>query len=759
MILDFNAPPEAIRVEKVGGKFYHLYHLNRLPGLRVPPAFCVTEIPEDHLAVFQRMGDFKRVAVRSSAAQEDLPGLTAAGIFESYLDLEGPDAVWEALKKCFQAAGSDRVRQYLSKNGLDPDACGFAAVIQEMVPAEKAGVLFTVNPVNGKHEFFGEMVDGLGEALVSGSQTPRSFSLDPAGKPTDDLMGALWEATHTIEKHYQTPQDIEWAWAGGKLFILQSRPIVIDPPQEAEERRLYPPHEVWTRANIGEIVPRPLTPFSWAVFQEVILKAYRIKYYSWLDRFLTNLVHLIPRPWPKVLSPKKFNEVLYLNLDTIFKSFGPEPYVDAKVLELGLGFQIPERAEKPRFHPGEQLVRGIKTILYRLELLLPAMAMENRIAGFIDRYLKVWQVRDFPDDLEKLFFINRFLFGWHIAITARSFSHLGYLLKRCRGQMDEETAVKKIIAALGANNTDPYFAELSALKALLDTSAGETGGGEHFNQRYQDFLQRFGHRTENEFELAQQAWGENESALKAMIEAVSTHQASERQEPAFPKSLEPLLRALSKSIQQREHLKSLLIRHYRQIRATVLSQGRQWTQRGLLSEPEAVFFMTLEDLRGMRSGDIFDVKTLVEKRQASFRQLINTESPYLFYGATPPVRETAQATGSGQIRGVGCSTGVVSGRAVVLTRFDSDVAIEAGDIIVTPSADPGWTPLLMQAGGMVTEIGGILSHVATIARENGLPFIVGAAGATQRIRNGQQITIDGGTGAISLDPIAGAKKP
>ena len=755
MIFDFESPREDIAIATVGGKFYNLYILNRLSGIRVPPAFCVADPAVTPAEIERRIAGFERCAVRSSAAQEDLPGLSAAGIFESYLDLEGTEAVREAIVRCFEAAGSERVRSYLAKNGLEEREFAFGAVVQEMVPAEKAGVLFTVNPVNGRREYLGEMIDGLGEDLVSGNKTPEAFSLDPGAPPSGDLPAALWEAARRIEAHYGTPQDIEWAWANGRLFILQSRPVVVPETYPAPPpSQLYPPHEVWTRANIGEIVPRPLTPLSWDVFQEVVLKAYRIKFYSLVDRFFTNLVHLVPRPWPKVLSPKKFEGLPYLNLDTIFKSFGVEPYVDEKVLELGLGFHTPPQAEKPRYHPGERVVRALKTLLYRLERLRPSLAMENRMAAFIDRYLDVWAGKTFLSELERLFFVNRFLFGWHIAITARSFSHLGYMLHLAGAKADSAPVVRQIIAALTAEGGDPYFAEITRLRGLWVQTAAHPGNADHkaaFQQQYDQFLQNFGHRTENEFELAGQSWGEDPHALRAIIEGELMLAPSPGDPPALPRHLRPVLKSLSRAIQQRESLKSRVIRHYRDVRSYALEREKKLAAQKILNEAEDVFYLTLAELEQERDLSGPRIRELVAARKKQHQEELQRAMPYLFYGSAPGAAATEQATCGSSITGVGCSAGRMRGRALVLQSYSSEVRIDKDHIIVTPSADPGWTPLLLKAGGMVTEIGGILSHIATIARENQLPFVVGAQNATSRIRTGQMLVIDGGSGSIVLE--------
>jgi phosphoenolpyruvate synthase/pyruvate phosphate dikinase len=195
------------------------------------------EIADDLCRAYLALGG-GLVAVRSSATAEDLPTASFAGQQETFLNVRGAEAVLEATRRCWASLWTARAMAYRARQGIPPDSVSLAVVIQQMVAAEAAGVLFTAHPVTGDpNEMVINAVRGSGEALVGGQVTPEEIVVgwptwavrrrdSPAGRVLTDAQAVeLARLGERIESHYGRPQDIEWAWADGRFHVLQARPI------------------------------------------------------------------------------------------------------------------------------------------------------------------------------------------------------------------------------------------------------------------------------------------------------------------------------------------------------------------------------------------------------------------------------------------------------------------------------------------------------------------------------------------------------
>ena len=729
MIYDFNTDASQISIQNQGGKFFFLYQLHKLKTLKIPEAICISDENYDRQQLEAWLDNSKFYAVRSSANQEDLKGRSAAGVFESYLNRSGLDSIRQAIERCFSSVHSDKVQQYLEKIGASENQLRMNVIIQQMIPAEKSGVLFTVNPVSGKDELYIQMVDGIAEKLVSGYVNPRTEIISKSEPPREKLFKELWQAALLIEHNFQSVQDIEWAWYENQLYILQTRPLDI-------RAKSYPPEQVWTRANIGEIIPKPLTPLSWDIFQEILFKSYRIKYYSLIDRFFTNLIHLLPRRPAKVTSPKMFNGHIYLNLDTIFRSFGLEPYVSKKVMQAGLGFTIPSQSRAINVNIWDKAYTWIKKLIFRIEQVLPIFSMESRLKKFIDSQLRQMSNKPDSNSLDKMIEKVRFLFGWHIAITARSFSHFGFLIHKSQEREDYASILSALVKNLSQNQPQSYLHDFERFVTKDLTE--------------EELLKKIGHRSINEFELSQPAWKDQPDFFKTFVSKKKIQNSEKTQSsplsPGFPTKRKERFQA---SINLREELKSELIRYYREIQKYYLAQAEILKMRGKLVKSDDIFFLKKDEVSRLIKNQL-TLNREIETRRTNFEMSLDKEVPNTFYGTDLPDFYNPDLPNSAEYKGIGCSEGVVSGTAFIVSSYADTANVTENHIVITRSADPGWTPVLLQCKGMVAEVGGILSHIATIARENNVPMIVGLGNITGRLKTGQQITIDGSAGTLSI---------
>lgn len=727
MIYDFNSHPDQISRNIQGGKFYYLYHLNRIEGISVPNAICITDNRFDVSRIESWLDDTQFYAIRSSANLEDKLGQSAAGIFESYLNVSGRKAVLEAIDKCFMAKESLKVKSYLLNNNLSQNTLKLNVIVQEMIPAEKAGVVFTANPLTGKNEILIQWIEGTGENLVSGEINPETIVFDKNDIPKGEIFSALARAAQIIEREFSGAQDIEWAWYKNKLYILQARPVEI---------KEYPAEEIWTRANIGEIVPKPLTPLSWDIFSEVVFGSYRTKYYSWIDRFFTNLIHLLPRKVPNVQSPKMFSGYLYLNIATILKSFGCEPWVTKEVLQTGLGFEIPYNSKKwePDFY--DRLYTFIKKVIFRIEWLLPSYSMEHRVINFIKKNLKRNYTDSDSSDLEKILQRTKYLFGWHIAVTARSFSHLGYLMEGILKYHKNDFSIFEMVNEISQIQSHSYLQKLESIQSETDLT--------------KKYLLEFGHRSLNEFELAQPSWAEQPHILKSVFKHISKKNRSKiGQDTVLSETFRKLGKRLERSIKIREDIKSELIKQYKTIRMYYLQKAEILQTKSLIESKNDIFYLHKSEIEDLLDGKS-NMSPDIAERKIAHKQNVNRSVPFIFYGNESDAKISKNVKIKKNCKGIGCSAGIISAPVIIIKSIDEVNENIAGKIIVTKSADPGWTPFLLQAKGMISEVGGLLSHIATIARENNIPLIVGVEQAIEFLKNGQEVTMDGISGEIIL---------
>jgi len=272
MIFDFNSPARKIRRHSVGGKFYHLYHLNSIPDLEIPPAICLTSAEYTRTSLENRIDSSKRYAIRSSSTLEDDTEQSFAGIFESFLNISGYENIHKKVEECFRATDSVRARTYIAEFSRKPV---MRVIIQEMIQPDISGVLFTMNPENYSDEIIVQHTTGIGDKVVSGQVSPDTVVINTDQDPAEPLLVSLKLAATVIKNKFNSEMDIEWAWSGKDLYILQARPLsFVNYRNDASH--------FWTRANIGEIIPKPLTPLSQDIFMDLIFSSYRVMYYSWL---------------------------------------------------------------------------------------------------------------------------------------------------------------------------------------------------------------------------------------------------------------------------------------------------------------------------------------------------------------------------------------------------------------------------------------------------------------------------------------------
>lgn len=812
---------DAHDAELVGGKAVNLSELIRA-GLPVPDGFVITTAacrgggrmpPELAGAIgraYRELGS-PPVAVRSSATAEDMPTASMAGQYETFLNVEGEQALLQAVARCWASLDSPRSRTYLGEHGIDISAVTMAVVVQQQVPADVAGVLFTVNPQTGlAGEMLVEASWGLGEAVVSGVVQPDRVRLDagtgkvieyraadkrlwlrPGGCEAEAVeeskrreaclseshLRGLWSLGRRTSQHFGGPQDIEWALAGGEVFVLQARPITAldqagalsDLLAETRERlagRLRDGRGPWVRHNIGETLPHP-TPLTWSVIRGFMSGAggfgetYRRAGYA-------------PSP---ALADEGFLECIagrvYMDVsvagEMFFEGF-PFRY------DLDLLGRNPDAAQSPPTVPAG----SIWARLAAGRRAAKANASLRRQAADLDRHLLEEAFPDFA--------------AWCREQKSRELTELdgqewAQLWNRRETRVMDELAPLSLLPTLieaGAvaglrafleehfwdGDPDEWIRLISVcpkpdMTVRANIGLYEVAQGE---RTLAAWLADYGHRGPEEFDLAAPRWRERGDELTALAERLaggadpkSVHERrwveSERRLDELRGrlgrrdrcQLARLVSLLRRYLRFREDGKHYLMLGYDLLRDLALDAGRR------LGIGDDVFLLTKPELFEALAGGAAPAETLAERRRRRRAEGRITLPGLVDADALPSLGEAPPVAGGSRLSALSVSSGSAAGAArIVLSPVDAG-ELGSGYVLVCPSTDPSWTPLFVNAAAVVLERGGLLSHGAVVAREMGVPAVV-LEGATRVLTDGETVTVDG-TGGVVLREAQGPERP
>ena len=808
----------------VGAKAASLARLAQA-GLPVPEGFCVTtqayrvwhvesgrdsaplpeglqqEVLEAYQCMMVRHGPRLRMAVRSSAVREDGSEASFAGQYVSTLNVTQSNLM-DAIRECWQSACSARVRAYQTGRDLELGEASMAVLVQVMIPADYAGVLFTVNPLDAEGRMSVEMTPGLGDGVAGGTIIPVRLTLDKRGVASvhgqaQDVYPVKWsvlcELAERVEAFCRSPQDIEWACERDQFWILQSRPITACP---VPARR-----QIWTRANVGEILPGVVSPLTWSVFQPILQAAGQYRAWSHLTLHW-NWEHPCGA-WPD--SPRLFQGRAYLELGSVYIGFASLPGVTSDIMRrmLGFEFHLCRPDELPRKRPRWHVMDPYRAARFWLEMLGATRTLERQAGRWLRSRVDVSPLAEMRPEVE-LAFANKLrreaaqLLGLHIQCTSMAFSAFGLIDQVVRKHTDSE-AVQVFEAGLIADfqNISTVqqtvaiwdLAQLAQRTPLVErvlltlpveqivAAWGQADPG--FLQAWQAFMAQFGDRSTQEFELSVAHWNEDPSFVLQRMREALLHQRLDpreqlnRQQVSDQVSLQHMLEQvrvrstveawfLSRLVKSyktwvplRENLKYALVNRFNALRQLFIALGQHLAQNGRIADAHDVMFLQhqeIQDLIEYPDMPGLDARVLVERRQAEYLDHQHSSAADIWVsvdGRDMPM-ELPVSGGENMLQGIGCSPGLITAPACVLTTVEANMSAVPGQILVAPSIDPGLTPLFLSAAGLVTEIGGMLSHGATVAREYGLPAVVGVPHATRLIRNGQPITVDGFTGRVYL---------
>jgi pyruvate,water dikinase len=764
--------------------------------------FKEAEIPEDvrkEIALVYKQLGGGAVAVRSSATAEDLPGSSFAGQYDTYLNISGIDEICKAVKRCFASLWNTRAISYRLKQGISHSELAHAVVVQKLIEGEKAGILFTVNPLNGRRD---QMVInaswGLGEAIVSGEVSPDQWIVDrntfniveeaisekqvmtvrgkegttnikvPAELQNKPSLGIkdikrLIEVGCRTESYFGSPQDIEWVICKDKIFILQSRDITAladsktgDDNYEwnSSTRGYY----LWTNNMVGDVFPDVMTPSSWSVWKIVwgegfgghpaignIGGRFYINYsflYSLMRKFgksheqTMNLLGTItPPPSEDIDIP-----VITISLKALL----------FEIIPLQIKAAWKQRNLKKNYHA---IISSVPERCERLENQIQKVQEERELISLWNEEIQPLFIRLFylQDKFNEDFF---------------------------RSYGDLKNELIKLIGEEGANafltNYSGGSEELASIGPILGLSKVISG-----EMSREEYIKLYGHRHYNENEISVPRPKEDVSWLDKQLaefkeSAVKVKESLRKKSTEFEKMWNKLendysekakllkgkMSKIRNTMHIRENIRSELTRTVSIIRQFFLKAGE------LTGLGEDIFFLTYQEVLDVLSEDKSSAKYISnrKKKYAEYRslppypQFIKGEFNPFAWAANPnrrsdiyaPDISTSALPEDDIIKGYAASAGYVEGVVRRINSPEEGYLLKQGEILVTATTNIGWTPLFSKASAVVTDVGAQLSHAAIVAREMGIPAVVGTGNATLRLKTGDRVLVDGARGIVRV---------
>ncbi len=720
--------------QNVGGKAFYLNDL-KLKGFPIPDGIIVENdyfksSEKEDISTF--ISKKKLYAVRSSALDEDGSSYSFAGLQDTYLNVTY-DHVIDKVEACYQSQFNERATEYRKSFGIEASK-GMTVVVQEMVDADYAGVIFTQNPLNNRiDQVVIEVITGLGEKLVSGYLSPSTYTIkrnnpdqyDVQGESllTENLIKELIDYAQKIEDVYEIPQDIEFAIRDNIVYILQARPITtitFVPKTDREGLRFF-----LSFAHIQNMT-YPMTPAGADMIQSIFSIEKQPFFH---ERMLYN------------------GEYMFIDITELLLT---PNFIFNKVINIlsKINFDLPELSKI--YRKKNKTRKMLPFSLIKLQLVAAFRIMHivkknsqstNSVGDYMKNHLERFkgyseeELLNFRSESIIPVFINCLPY---ILAGIIGFFRLERLFEKWQLNMDD---YKKLISGLEGNITTEMGLLYDDMLLHYGTDQGE--------KIIENYLDKFGMRVDGEIDLGRPRPKDDiVSFRKQIAEASKYHngRSLREQHSKRVKEADEVVDRLRSVLSRRKYNQLLhelkLVRNF-----YIYREHPKYTivrifdlYRNLLNSP----FESLSDqiIGGCNEEVIMDRKTKYELAMGKKIPLAMLSNGMIL-NPTSKIKE-------GYIQGFGVSSGIVTARVRVIEHMNDDVLLE-GEILVTKFTDPGWTPVLSKAGGIITEVGGMMTHGAIVSREYGIPAVVGVPDVIDYFKTGDVITLNGDTGQITKE--------
>jgi rifampicin phosphotransferase len=795
-------------------------------------------------------GDEKAYAVRSSATAEDLPTASFAGQQDTYLNIVGEESILNHISKCWASLFTERAVTYRLHNNFDHRKVHLAVVVQKMVFPQAAGILFTADPVTSSRKVLSiDAGFGLGEAMVSGlvnadnykvrngkiidkkvsTKKLAIYALQNGGTTqqeieperqnrqalTDEQILQLERLGRKIEKHFGSPQDIEWCLSAGPrgaddtLYIVQSRPITtLYPIPEANDQE----NHVYLSVGHAQMMTDAMKPLGlsfWLLTTPATMRKAG-------GRLFVDVTPMLASPGGRntvIDTLGKFDPLVKDALTTIvergdfIKSLPSAAEGLPKVLPeetpIAIGAGKSDKAVSPPnyqtlndYDPTvvSDLIKGSQTAIEALKQNIETKSGSDLFDFILEDIQELKKTLYVPQSFGVIFtgmnaasWINEKIYEWlgeknaadtlSQSVPNNITSEMGLAL------MDVADVIRPYPEIINYLSRSVGIKDDNFLDELI-----KFDGGQEVRDAIDAYLDKYGMRCAGEIDITKTRWSEKPITLVPIIlsniknfepgagnrrfeqgrqEALKKEKElldRLKQLPAAPstslgrpmdgeqkaKETKRMIDLVRNLAGYREYPKYGMVNHYFVYKKALLKEAEQLVQANIIHKKEDIYYLSFEELREVVRTNKLDYQ-IISKRKEDF---------ILYEKLTPPrvitsdgeiiagkyKRENLPAE---VIVGLAVSSGEIEGRARVILNME-DAEIEDGDILVTPFTDPSWTPLFVSIKGLVTEVGGLMTHGAVIAREYGLPAVVGVENATKLIKDGQRIRVHGTEGYVEI---------
>lgn len=760
-----------------------------------------------------RFGQEHAYAVRSSATAEDLPHASFAGQQDTYLNIIGTESILQHIRKCWASLFTNRAVIYRMQNGFNHSQVYISVIVQRMVFPQASGILFTADPITSNRRVVSiDASFGLGEALVSGLVSADNYKvqegailakriatkklaiyglkeggtetqqIDPVQQKTQTLSEhqilQLARIGRQIEAHFGCPQDIEWCLVHDTFYIVQSRPITtLYPIPEANDQE----NHVFISVGHQQMMTDPIKPLGLSFYLLITPAPMR----KAGGRLFVDVTHMLASPDSRNMLLNNMGQHDPLMKDALMT-----------VLERGDFIRsIPndQKASSPSRNNTDMLagiennpsivadlIKSTQTSIEELKQNIQTKSGLNLFDFILEDIQELKKIlfnpqssRVFMAAMNASLRINENIYKW--------------LGEKNVADILSQSVPNNITSEMGLALLDvadvirPYPKVIDYLQHVQDDNFLDElvnfNGGQEARDAIYDYLNKYGMRCSGEIDITKTRWSEKPNTLVPMILGniknfepnASKRKFEQGLQEALKKEQEILerLKQLPDGVQKAKETKRMidLIRNfigYREYpkygmvnrffvyKQALLKEAEQLVQGGIIHEKEDIYYLTFEELHEVVGTNKLDYQ-IISKRKDEYK---------LYEKLTPPRVITSDGEiiageykrenlPSEALVGLPVSSGVIEGRARVILNME-EANLEDGDILVTSFTDPSWTPLFVSIKGLVTEVGGLMTHGAVIAREYGLPAVVGVENATKLIKDGQRIRVHGTEGYIEL---------
>ncbi|MDQ1914327.1 phosphoenolpyruvate synthase [Paenibacillus sp. GD4] len=758
-----------------------------------------------------QFGEEHAYAVRSSATAEDLPHASFAGQQDTYLNIIGKEAILQHISKCWASLFTDRAVIYRMQNGFDHRQVYLSVIIQRMVFPQASGILFTADPITSNRKLLSiDASFGLGEALVSGLVSADGYKvqggeivdkriaskklaiygrreggtetlqIDPGQQKTqtlsDEQILQLASIGKRIEAHFGCPQDIEWCLAQDTFYIVQSRPITtLYPIPEAGDQE----NHVYISVGHQQMMTDPIKPLGLSFYLLITPAPMR----KAGGRLFVDITRMLASPVGResLLTLGQSDPLIKDALTTIIE----RDFI--KLIPNDQTAPIPSRSNQHTLSPFENDPAIVSELIKRSQTSIEEL--KQSIQGKSGSDLFDFILEDIQQ-LKKILFDPQSSRVFMAAMDASK-----WINEKMNEWLGEKNAADTLSQSVPNNITSemglalmdvadvirPYPEVVAYLQHVKDDNFLDElvkfDGGREARDAIYAYLGKYGMRCAGEIDITKTRWSEKPITLVPMIlgniksfepnagkrkfeqgrrEALEKEQELLDRLKQLPdgeqkaKETKRMIDLIRNFIGYREYPKYGYISRYFVYKLALLKEAEQLVQAGVIHEKEDIYFLTFDELHEVVRTKKLDYQ-IISKRKDEYKLYEKLTPPRVITSdgeiiAGEYKRENLPANA---IVGLPVSSGVVEGRArVILSMENAD--LEDGDILVTSFTDPGWTPLFVSIKGLVTEVGGLMTHGAVIAREYGLPAIVGVENATKLIKDGQRIRVHGTEGYIEI---------